>query len=327
MRINRSTLLFFCLVTGGSIFLLSCKERNKDFPPHPWSEYFYHTSAIAARTVSAIFYENDHSVWLGAQGKEGLLLKDGYTWNAYNKANTGFEMDSVTSISRDGNGTLWVGWKTGLAEFNGNSWHKIMPFDGLCVTSIAVEGIGNIEVGIKGEKGGLAIFRDNTWTFYSLSNSSIPSQNIVSLSTDHDQLLWMATTDKGIIRLKNNQWEMMSIGIPLLSQNFTSITTSPDGSIWAGSTASQLIHYSENKFTVLNTGTSKSITSLVVADDGSVWCCTSGAGLIKYDGSVWTSFTVENAALPTNEILSIAKGTSGNLFFSIPGGKVLMIRQ
>jgi ligand-binding sensor domain-containing protein len=310
-----------------SALLPSCKEKNNEYPPRIWSEYAYSNSGIELREISVIFYENDHSTWLGSKNSEGLLYYDGYKWSAFNQENTGIEFDSVTSFVRDGEGILWIGWKNGLSTFDGSKWTEIIPFKGLCVTSVAVEGISNIRVGIKGESGGVALWQNNEWTFSTVSESEIPSGNINSLVSDNDQLLWLATADKGIIRLKNTAWENMSEGLSLLSDEFTCITLAPDGSIWAGSSSSQLIHFYDDTFTVFNTGTSKPVSSVLIAGNGELWCGTLGGGLIKFDGLTWKSFTVENSALPTNEIFDIAEGSEGIILFSIPGGKVLMIKE
>jgi len=307
--------------------LTSCKEKNDEFPPLSWNENKYQSSAIPARTISVILYENDHSLWLGSQNKEGLLHHDGYKWNSYDKTNTGIEFDSVTAITRDLNGKLWIGWKSGLASFDGTSWQSITRFDGLNVTSVVVEGIGNIVAGIKGKSGGVARFSNNEWLFYTLSNSVIPSGNITSVVSDPDQVLWAATSDKGIIRFKNDTWENVSSTIPLISNNFTCIEVAADGSVWAGSATSQLIHFENDTFTVLNTGTSKPITAIEFTDDKKVWCSTMGAGIINFNGQSWLSYTMDNASLPANDILTLANGTPGYIYFSIPGGQLLMLKQ
>lgn len=327
MKTMRFPFLFFMLTMGWSIMLSSCKEKNDIYPPQGWSEYSYTTASIATREISSIFYENGHSIWFGSKDNRGILYNDGYKWNDFNNANTGINFDSISSITRDGNGKYWVGWKSGLASFDGYSWEKTEGFEGLNVTSVVVEGIGDIKAGIKGTSGGIAVLHNNKWEFYSMSNSAIPSKNVNAIASDHDQVLWMATADKGIVKFQNNSWDNISSDIPLISQEFTCITTAPDGSTWAGSSASQLIHFYNNTFTVLNTGTSKPITAIVATDNGNIWCSTFGAGLVKFDGAGWKSFTMENAALPTNDILCLAKDTSGNLFFSIPGGDVLIIKQ
>jgi len=327
MKKFRRIIFFLLSISVSFAILLSCKEKNDEYPPRTWSDYSYTGSGIAARNISTLFYENEHSLWLGAQGSEGLLYFDGYTWNIFDKENTGIEFDSVTSISRDGNDKIWVGWKSGLATYDGSKWRNINQFSGLRVTSVAVEGIGIIRVGIKGVSGGLATLRNEEWKFETLTNSDIPSENINSMVSDHGQVLWMASADKGVMRLKNAEWQNISDNLPLITQNFGCITKAPDGSIWAGSTASQLIHFHTDTFTILNTGTSEPITSIVTTGDGNVWCSTPGAGLIKFDGINWTSYTIENAALPSDHILCLSAGSPGYLLFSTEGGKLNLIKQ
>lgn len=315
----------FALLCGA--ILPSCKEKNEDFPPHRWNEFFFETEGIAPRSVSAIFFENDHSFWLGAQGSKGILHKDAYKWNVYDKSVTGIEFDSITSIVRDGNGLLWVGWKSGLATFDGNKWQNISIFSGLKVTSVVVEGIGNIKVSVKGESGGVASLNNSNWTFTTTANSGIPSDNINAMASSPDQALWLATSDSGIIKYNNGTWTNMIAGIPLLSKNFTCISAAPDGSIWAGSVASQIIRFYQNTITVLNTGTSAPLTSIFIDENKNVWCSTSGAGLIKFDGQNWTAFSADNSALPTNEILCMSKCFPGYLLFSRAEGQVYLFKQ
>ena len=328
MKTTRFPIFLLLTLFSGLAIITACKEKNQDYPPHTWSEYSYTNSGIGLRDISVIFYESDHSSWLGAKGNEGLLYFDGYNWTAFDKSNTGIDFDSLTSMSRDGIGNLWVGWKSGLATFDGNTWKQISLFNGLCVTSIVVEGISDIRVGVKGESGGSALYQNSQWTFYTPANSEIPSANINAMTSDHNQVLWLATADKGIVRLRNGLWESMSNSLSLISQNFTSITLSKDGSIWAGSMSGQLIHFYNDTALVLNTGTSKPISSILIADDNKTWCGTLGAGLINFDGQTWTSFTAENdAELPSDDILYLTKSDPGLMLFSIPGGKVLLNKQ
>lgn len=327
MKTFRFPFLLYLLTFGCIGLLHSCKEKNAEYPPRNWSEYVYTSKSIAYRDISVILHENDHSIWLGSKGSEGLLLNDGYKWNVFNKQNTGIDFDSITCLVRDGNGILWVGWRSGLASYDGSRWQEIAPFKGLRVTSLAVEGIAGIKAGIKDISGGLAVLQNKDWIFYTSANSEIPSAKVVSLQSGYDQTLWIATADKGIISYKTNSWKSLTTGLPLLSQNFSCVTLAPDGSIWAGSEASQLIHFYNDTFTIYNTGTSKPITSVAISGNGTVWCGTLGAGLLKFDGVTWTSFTMTNSALPSDHILDLANFDAGNLLFSIPGGKVLLINQ
>lgn len=322
---------YFFLFTAAFIwlvFLPSCKEKNNEYPPRNWSEISYTDNEIKLRDISVIYYENDHSLWLGSKGTEGLLYNDGYKWNTFNKNNTGISFDSVTSIKRDGNGKLWVGFRTGLATLDGNSWSNIEQFSGLNITSIEVEGIERIRVGIKGKSGGIASLNQGAWSFETLTSSSVPSGNITAMVSDNNQVLWAATADKGVIRLKNSNWENISSNLPLISKNFTAISKSPDGSIWAANETSEFIHFYNDSFTILNTGVSKPVTSIVTPADGNMWSSTTGAGLIQFNGKNWKSYTTANdAALPADDILCLSQGYPGYLIFSLPGGKLYTIKQ
>jgi ligand-binding sensor domain-containing protein len=322
----RSLILLISFATS-LVMMTSCKEKNEEYPPLNWSEYSYTGSGIPQREISAIYYENDHSLWLGAKGKEGLLHNDGYKWTVYDFASTGIDFDSITSIVRDGNNNLWVGWKSGLAVYDGNSWNEIVEFSGLMATSLVVEGIGKIRVGIKGKSGGLATLQNNEWHFQTLLNSDILSGNINSIVSDYNQVLWLASADKGIFQLKNEEWESISNDLPLSSKNFSSIAKAPGGSIWAGSQAAQLLHFLDDTFTILNTGTSKPITSVVVTDDETIWCGTSGAGIVSFDGKNWSGYTMENSDLPSNEIVCLTAASPGYLLFSVSGGKLYLLKQ
>ena len=66
-QIQRSLLLLLPLIACLTL-VQSCKEKNEEYPPHSWSEYKYTGSGIEARDISVIYFENDHSLWLGAKG-------------------------------------------------------------------------------------------------------------------------------------------------------------------------------------------------------------------------------------------------------------------
>lgn len=307
--------------------LSSCKEKNSEYPPRIWSEYSYISEKIPVREISVIYFENEHSIWLGSKGQEGLLHNDGYKWNVFDKANTSIDFDSITSMIRDGNGLLWVGWKNGLASYDGSTWKNTSSLSGMCVTSLAVEGIGNIIVGIKGANGGIAKLIDNQWHFYTQANSDIPSGKINALTSDHNQTIWLASANKGIAQFKNSVWTNISSEMSLLSNEFTCIKTAPDGSVWAASAASQLVHFHNDTFTILNTGASKPITSMFITAEGNIWCGTQGGGLIKFDGTSWSIYNTDNGMIPENDVCCVSEGYAGYLFVGVRSGKILIIKQ
>lgn len=327
MKTSQYLQFLFATIIAFLVLLPSCKEKNDEYPPNIWYELSYTDNGIPLREISTIYYENDHSLWLGAQKTEGLLYNDGYKWITYNHDNTGINFDSITSITRDGNGKLWVGFKAGLASFDGTKWASIDEFKGLRITSVVVEGIGRIRVGIKGKSGGIATLHNGKWIFESPDNSTIPSSLINAMVSDNKQVLWLAAADNGVIKLLNSEWQNISNNLPLLSQNFTSITKSSSGSVWAASDASELIQFKNDIFSIYTTGTFSPVSSIVATNDTNVWCSTLGSGLIQFNGKNWKSYTMLNADLPSDHVVCLAAGNPGTLLFSLPGGRLYIINN
>ncbi len=327
MRCQRTILLI-------SLFLVlvsSCAKLNDDYPPVPWQTYFYKSKNIAPRPVTVIFYEDEQRQWLGAQQQQGLLFNNGKQWITYDAQNIGINLDSVSCVVRDGNDKVWVGWKSGLAVFDGQKWTKIPQFDGRNVSSIAVEGIENLWVGINGSasSGGLAYFENRAWVFYNLSNSGIPSSKIQKLLLDASQRLWVCSADKGVFNFQNGIWKSFDFTQPAIpSSNFKSICLDGDQKVWAGSVTSQLVCFTNNSLSlILKTGTPAPITSLVADAQNNIWCSTYGAGLLKLSNGKWSSLTAQNARLPSDTILCMAEGPNGTILFSLMNSMILSVNN
>jgi len=315
--------LFFGIL---SLFSSSCKERNEIYPPVPWVNYFYEKENVPARPVSAILIENDHSEWFGSQGLQGLVHNNGYEWSIIAQSNSTPPFDSVTCILRDGNGLLWVSWKSGLASYDGSSWTTIGELTGKRVTSLALQGIGILWAGFDGDpqSGGLARLRDGAWKFYKVGATGLPSSHIISLAMDHDQRLWIGSSDKGIARYNGQEWTEFNAGnTGFLAAAINSISIDPEGNAWAGTSASELVKFMNTGPVILSTGTGKPITKLVAGNNGAIWIGTAGAGLLSYQDGKWTNYTMGNMHLPGDSILTLALHPEGNVVASYPDGHLI----
>lgn len=304
----------------------SCKELNEDYPPVNWTIFFFESENIPSRPVSAILYEKQNSIWLGCLHNEGILHHDGYGWKIFNKGNTGIEFDSITGFLRDGNGLLWISWKSGLATYDGTEWDMVPELSGKCITSLALEGIGTVWAAIygDGDSGGLARFTNNSWSFFT-AKTGFPSSRITSVTLDDRQNIWAGTSDKGIIKFKSGSWKITDHStISTLSDQINAITTDSQGTVWAVTAASQLVCLNRDEPFLMNTGVPSAIRT-IVAHEGILWMGTEGNGLVTFDGHHWKSYTQANSRLPGDAIIAAAPGPSGNVLLSYPSGEVIQL--
>ncbi len=313
------------------VALTGCKELNDDYPPVLWSVVFENDAKIRPGPITALIYENDHRIWLGSQSDAGLICYNGRNWEFLEPGAGMPSIDSVTAIVRDGYGLLWVGWRSGLANYNGSVWQRIPQFDGRCVTSLAVEEVGNIWVGISGSTatGGLAYYKDRQWSFLSPANSGFSSSRVRSLAYDTFAGLWVCTADQGVISLQSGTMRQYKRPeLTLDSDHFTSVAIDERGWVWTGNIASQLVCFQPNNIvSVVNTGAGSPVTSITTAENNILWVGTRDAGLIRFDGRRWQCLNVSNARLPSNTVIRTWNGNAGSLLFSLDNGQVLSIKS
>lgn len=311
------------------ILLASCSEKNDIFPPVSWGTYFYEKSDIPARPISALLIENQQSEWYGSLGKEGLIHFDGYDWTILNAANTGIEFDSVTSIVRDGNGNLWVGWKSGLAMYNGTTWNEIQEFKGWLISGIVTQGIGIVWVSMDGNaaQGGLARYEAGTWTFLNPANSPIPSSHIRCMLISPEQAIWLGTANAGLISYRSGSWNVYGTQeTGFKDAAFTCLAMDEDGTVWAGTAKSQLMKVSNGISSILETGATSAPTGIATITGGGLYITTAGSGILGFKDGVWSSYTSENAHFPANGFQFISRHSDGNYLTACQDGHVLYFK-
>ena len=110
--------------------------------------------------------------------------------------------DSVYSVYREPNGTVWAGTlHRGLSRLRNGSWHTFTTKEGLPSDSISV--ITGNESGLifVGTPNGLAEFRNDRWTSYN-THDGLPPGAIESLFLDGSDTLWIGTS-RGIAFLQS----------------------------------------------------------------------------------------------------------------------------
>jgi hypothetical protein len=110
------------------------------------------------------------------------------------------------------------------------------------VTSIEIDGSGNKWIGTNG---GLAKFDSTTWTFYSTSNSDLPSNSITSIAIDGSGNKWIGT-DIGLAQYHGTTWTIYTTSNSGLPHNDVhSIIIDGSGNKWIGTNGGGLAVYKE----------------------------------------------------------------------------------
>ncbi len=110
--------------------------------------------------------------------------------------------DSVYSVYREPNGTVWAGTlHHGLSRLRNGTWHTFTTKDGLPSDRISV--ITGNESGLifAGTPDGLAQFKNDRWTNYN-THDGLPPGPIESLFQDGSDTLWIGTS-RGIAFLRS----------------------------------------------------------------------------------------------------------------------------
>jgi len=280
--------------------------------------------------VTEIFVEDENKVWFATSG--GLHLYDGDNYLVFDK-NSGLLNNQISSICSDSKGNIWTANLAGLSQFKDKKWFNYtIPFvsnDTISFNSI-VSNSGLLWGATSGH--GLYSFDESNWKVYNISNG-LPSNNIKCLQTDTTGVLWIATTDKGLIEQKggwvqhynsildklvindfiidkkNTKWIFTNQGVIKMNNNSWSIPDSllnlnakkgrvdKENNLWI-ITNNQLIKYIDSnnslvRFKVSGLLDNGGISSIIVDDKDVKWISTL-KGISKLDND-WTN-------IPTKEI-------------------------
>jgi ligand-binding sensor domain-containing protein/signal transduction histidine kinase len=276
---------------------------------------------LSQSTGQVLFQDRLGIIWIGTQN--GLNRYDGNEitiFRADPQNPDALQGTSVTDLTEDKNGTLWVGTESaGLSRMDRETGHfesfrheaeddgSISTND---ISAIEVDQAGTLWVATSG--GGLNRFETATETFTRFVSDpddpgSLPSDWIIDLKAQADGHLLVATDGGGLSRLDpasgrfDKLWpaEGDTTSIPVVIE----IALDPDGGIWLA-TPEGLIHMSAQDETVTSIPeiADELVFSVNAATDGSVWAGTA-------DGGLWVTDRSGGPALRVDETLGFGDDT------------------
>ena len=257
---------------------------------------------ILAKKFYSAAVDDDNTKWFLTDA--GIVSYDGKKWSLHNK-NRKLPVESMKDLAYD------------FSSYGPELW--IASPLGATVASLPVDA------------------RSGATTYYT-ENSTILSDNVLSVAVGKGSLRWFGT-DKGISAFRNKKWLTYSYQRKYpegLFKDFpiTAMATSPDGdSLYVATKGAGVARVFRNKVDAISGASeyaqwgpiempSDSVYSICITPDGTQWFGTT-MGAARHIGfntlEKWTVFNKENG-LVDNFVQAIACDAKGNLWFGTKGG-------
>lgn len=301
--------------------------------------------------VNAICGDGKGVIYIGTN--KGLCVRKGKRFYNYGRAE-GLINPYVTALCKGPLRTMYIGTTKGLYLFQDSALSAIKELDGFKVQCLYSPDTSAIYIGTdKGlviygqntfrlldQSSGLAFNRVNCLTmfrnylvigtakglsFYDLkqnkfinyfSQNGLIDENIISLSNQNDQLLWVGS-QSGLLRYDGKQFAYYNIGVENNSNHVRFILNDREDNLWVG-THSGLFRYRDNTFSTFEkvTGLATAFVFQIFRDNrGELWVTTDGDGIYRETNNYFKRYGLKDG-LTTNTIKAGLQDRQGRLLFA-----------
>ncbi|MDA3911756.1 MAG: T9SS type A sorting domain-containing protein [Bacteroidales bacterium] len=168
-----------------------------------------------------------------------------------------------------------------------------------------------------------------TWTVINTGNSTIPSDQIISLGMGNNMQVFLGTPGGLVAPSHVYIYNGTSYDELAWLSSFNELEASSLGYVSIAN-SSGVYHFDGTNYTLFNTDnsglTANGISCIDVAPDGSEYVGMGAAGLLFegglgiYNGSVWTSYNQSASTLPVDDVLSVLKSQNGPVYIGTGSG-------
>jgi len=258
----------------------------------------------------------------------------------------GFQAKSFYSALVDDDNTKWFLTEAGIVSFDGKNWivhnkNRKVSAENLKDFAYDFSSYGPelwIATPLGATVASLPVDARSGATTYYTGNSTILSDNVLSVAVGKGALRWFGT-DKGISAFRNKKWLTYAYQRKYpegLFRDFpiTAMATSPDGdSLYVGTKGGGIARVFRDKVDAISGASeyaqwgpiempSDNVYSICITPDGTQWFGTD-MGVARHIGyntlEKWTVYNKENG-LVDNFVQAIAVDKKGNLWFGTKGG-------
>jgi hypothetical protein len=158
---------------------------------------------------TALAADNSGNAWIGFKNNVGIGKFDGTNWTMYDTTNTPMTTANITALAVHNGNFVWAGaslttTKGELFSFNGNAWtNYTAAIDSAYVNVICADNaVNTVWVGTKS---GLWRLGGSGFTHFTVANSGLASDSILSLAIDPSGNL-LVGTQRGLSVKNGNSW-------------------------------------------------------------------------------------------------------------------------
>jgi ligand-binding sensor domain-containing protein/signal transduction histidine kinase len=276
---------------------------------------------LAGVQALAMTVDQDSNLWVGTSAR-GLLRVNRHGVAAWQEPGTR-QVDAITAIFEDREGSLWVGSGHGLQRLRDSAFLTYslpegLPADGGNVVYADLQD----RLWVAGADGGL-------WWWKNGRRGRVEEdglgRDIVYSIAGGDGEVWLGRQHGGLSRVR---YESGRIAVKtyrqkdgLAQDSVYAVYQTRDGSVWAGTLAGGVSRWNGGKFTNYTMAgglASNSISAILEGADGRMWFGTP-AGLSELEQGRWHTFRTSDG-IPSDDVICLLEDSAGALWVGTSGG-------
>ena len=273
--------------------------------------------------VTSLLEDHAGTIWAGMQGDPGRLCAVRAGQVSCAAPEEGFGA-FVWNLEEDAAGTLWLAADSGVWRW-GPGTPRRFAMAGLRVGDLSTSADGGVLVG--NQLGGVRQVAGEQLAPYRFRRAASPDEWIADrdvkankLLRDRDGGLWIGTTSRGLIHVKDGVADIFARDDGLTGNIACALFEDHEGNIWFGSEkgVDRFRKLAATSVTTRQGLPDGAMRSVLAARDGSIWAAT-GEGLARWkDGRLL--IYKERDGLPDSNVQSQYQDVDGRLWVSTPRG-------
>jgi ligand-binding sensor domain-containing protein len=323
-----------------ALILSGCRQ-DPLFPDHTiypnWNVYNTTNSVLPSNDIWELELDDNNMVWITTNKFKYLTRTNGEDWENIIIPGAAYPAQFwARGLAIDHLNNIWFNLKydVTLKYSDGEGWttydsNETGMFFGHVFT-LKHDHIGNLYFATAG---GLIKFDGVNWVRFDLSNSGITSSEVISLSIDVDNSVWLSSLghpvfggQSGVSHFDGSNWTTYNTNNSELPANAPVIVVQNNGIKWfvSGFAAARFNGSNWNVLSIPHDGPG-GVSKMYVDPFDHVWFCTTDNGLIKFDGMQWTTYKTSNSGIPSNWVNDVAVDPEGKVWVATSNGLAVFV--